>query len=127
MKIDFSKLKKLSGSIFESFIVTQAPAIAEGFLQEYLRDVKPDELIDMIKANKSLWDLVSEEDKQTLKQNIHRLGELEWLTPEWAINALRSARPEFASLFLSWPEAYKWFELQVATIKEGSGHAELNT
>lgn len=115
-----SKLDKLRGILntgFTGFFLSQAPDIMQGFIAEFLKDVSPQQVISYVSQDKSIWDMVPEKDKETIRTQAQRLGDMEWLTPEWFIEALREDLPELASLFLSWDDAYKWLERQIESFK----------
>lgn len=107
-------------SIFKSVLGNMVPTIAGEMINALLDKYKigVTEITKLVQENKSLWETLPESHGK-VRKILLQTGNLNWLTPEWAINSLREQHPGLCSLFLSWPEAQKWLEAQVDEIKKG--------
>jgi hypothetical protein len=102
---------------------TFAPDMAAGALVELLREQKIDvkKISQWVQENHSLLDELKPEDRANLKKMAAGVGEVDWLTTEWAIEAIRGDFPAVASLFLGWPKARNWLGRQVEALKKEAG------
>lgn len=100
-----------------------APSIAAGALVELLAEEKIDvkKISQWVQENHSLLDDLKPEDQANLKKIAEEVGEVNWLTTEWAIEAIRVDFPAVASLFLGWPKARNWLRRQVEALKREIG------
>jgi len=105
--------------------------IGKGLLSQFAPDMLQGALVDLFKeknldiqkttawveGNKSLWDSLGEERQEQFKRLAPKIGSLDRLDADWAINALRGDFPAVASLFLGWKKAHNWLGRQIVTIK----------
>lgn len=98
-------------------VIHYAPMILKGAMKEYLGKVPFKEMVAQVKENKSLWAQLPPQYQTSFKNVGSKLGDLEWLTPEWVIEAARTSAPSLASLFIGWPEGQEWLLRQTEEIK----------
>ena len=115
------ELKKYGKYLGHGLIAEMAPEIVKGALVEMLRVRKTNvkKASDWVQSNASLWDsltLAQQKGLIKLGENVHNL---DWLTGEWVIQAIKDDFPALASLFLGWRKGSNWLERQVVIIKEG--------
>jgi len=98
---------------------TNAPTIFKGVLNELFRqnETTVEKVIPLVQANKSLWGVLPPDYLALLKRAAGQAGEMEWLTPEWVIDAIKKDHPALASLFLSWRKSRNWLGRQIEEIK----------
>ncbi len=113
-------IKKYGGIIGKGLMGMAAPSIIKGALNETLHGVTVQQASEWVEQDKSLWGNASTDYQIQLKTLRLRLnfGRLDWLTTEWAIEAVRTEHKALASLFMGWPDANKWLERQLETIKK---------
>lgn len=114
--IDIRKLGPLLG---KGLVAEFAPDILRGALIELFRSKKVSvaKATEWVEQNISLWESLNPEHHGQLKRLTQKLGNLDFLTTEWAIDSLRSDFPSLASLFLGWRKAHNWLERQLDEIK----------
>lgn len=100
------------------FVANNAPAMFKGVMIEFLRNTTVDEIIDRVNKNKSLWSLVPQEEHDKIRHLAQQIQNTDWLTAEWAIDAIRRDHPAIASLFLGWTKSRNWLERQCNEIRE---------
>lgn len=111
-------LDKYTGPLMWGLAGTFAPGILKGVMIEHLSGVSVKEMSSWIMEGRGLLDQVDDKTRSKLKKLAGKIGRLEWLTADWAIDAVRKEHPALASLFLGWPEARAWLEKQAQTIRE---------
>jgi len=109
---------KYTGPLMRGVASVFAPGILKGVMLEHLRGVSVKELSKWIMEGRGLLDQVGQTEREKLRKLAGKIGGLEWLTADWAINAVRKEYPALASLFLGWPEARAWLESQALAIKK---------
>lgn len=109
----------MTSSMMRGLVNQFAPGIAQGALVELLRHQKVDVnmVIQWVQDNSSLWNLMGQEDRDHLKALVSQVSDISWITPDWAINAIRKDLPGVASLFLGWTKAKNWLDRQIEEIK----------
>ncbi len=114
--LDIQKYGKVLG---RGFAATLAPSILKGVLVELFRTKKVDvkKATLWIETNKSLLGSFDSEYKRQIKHLASTVGDVSWLTTDWAINCLRKDFPAVASLFLGWPKGETWLKRQIEEIK----------
>jgi hypothetical protein len=107
---DWKALLGQWGPLFASATLkTASPEIAKG---------KRAVINDWITNDRSLWDAIEPKYKTMLLDTAKRMGRLDWMTPEWFINAVRQDLPVIASLFLGDEQASAWLDREVAKIRQ---------
>jgi len=104
-----------------------APNMLQGFLVEALaiKGVGVKELSAAVKEHLDLWAQVPELQQDRVRGMVVDLGDVEWFTPDWVIEALRHRHSALASLFQSWKPAKTWLCRQVNTIRRELDKPEL--
>lgn len=107
----------LTSGLFRGVVIQYAPDIIKGAMKQYLHQVKFNDMVQTVKTNGSLWQLLPAQYRQALIKMGPKLGSLDWLTLEWVIQAAAESAPALASLFIGWPEGQEWLKRQVEDIK----------
>jgi len=112
--------KKYGGVLTKGIIAEMAPEIARGALIEMLRKrkINVQKAAEWVEGNVTLWDILGENYQADLRGVVGRIGNIDWLTPEWVIGAIRQDFPAVASLFLGWKKASNWLSRQIEVIKK---------
>ena len=115
-----SNILKYGKVLGKGVTATFAPSILKGALVELfrIRRVNVKKATEWVIANSSLWDSLEPERKRQFKQLAGKLGDVSWITAEWAIDSLREEYPAVASLFLGWEKGANWLARQIAAIKK---------
>lgn len=113
-------VKKLGTFLGKGLVSEFAPDILSGTLVELFRAkrVNVAKATEWVQANNSLWDSLEPKHQGQLKRLAQKLGNLDFVTTEWAIDSLRSDFPALASLFLGWKRGYNWLQRQLEVIKK---------
>jgi len=100
-------------------VATNAPTIFKGMLNELFRqnNTTIKKVIPLVQENKSLWSILPPDFPAMLERAVKQAGNMEWLTPEWVIDAIKKEHPALASLFLSWRKSRNWLGRQIEEIK----------
>ena len=119
MKI-LPKVKKYAGIFSKGFVISMVPEMTKGALIELLqsREINVEKAVEWVTHNKSLWKSFEPESQAMLKNVAGRVGNIDWLTAPWVIEAIKEEMPAVASLFLGWKKANNWLKRQVKIIKE---------
>ena len=106
------------GSIGKGILPEFAPSIAKGALVETLLAEKTDvkKLTRWVQENRSLWEEIKY--RESLKALATQVGDINWLTTEFVIDAIREDLPALASLFLGWKKSRSWLDRQVKIIRK---------
>ena len=101
-------------------IATQAPNLFKGVLNELLRrdSITVDKVVIMVQGNQVLWDHLSSDITHSLRRAAEHVTDVDWLTPEWFVSAIKTQHPALASLFLGWRKARNWLGRQIEAIKK---------
>ena len=120
-------LENLRDMATRSIVGISAPSIAKGLLVETLhreviyqkkrRKIDVKLLCELVDSKVSLWSLFPETTHRQAVALVSRLGNVEWFTADWAIDAIKEEHAALASLFLSWPKARNWLKRQMEEIK----------
>jgi len=104
-------------------VANKAPDLFKGMLNAWLTDffISPQMLSDMVMNNQSLWPLIPENYHVQFQRMASKISDLDWLTTEWVIDAVRKEHPSIASLFLGWKKGRNWMDRQIIQIKEEAG------
>jgi len=111
-----ARMKQFGGFAVRGLLITQAPAVMKGFLNVYLKEVTLVEIKERIEGNKSLWDEIDEHQGAAIAY-FSKLGNLDWFTADWVIDAIKKEHPAMASLFLGWKKAHNWLGKQIELFK----------
>lgn len=97
-----------------------APFVFKGYIIEFFKSKKLDvkTVCQLVENNTSLWALMDNRGQEKVRNLVRRLGNIDWLTSEYLINAVKGEFPRIASLFLGWRKAHNWLERQMEEIKK---------
>lgn len=111
-------LKDFGGPLIKGLIAEAAPEILSGAILELLRERKVDvkKASEWVETNSRLWDSFGEKQRKGLVK-LGSISNLDWITKEWVINAIKGEFPAVASLFLGWRKGTNWLDRQVEIIK----------
>lgn len=106
-------------TMLKGLVSNNTPVMAKGMLNELLRinGITPEVVTELVMENKSLWDMFPENQYDKIKKILAQVGEVDWITTDWLIDATRKNHPALASLFLGWRKARNWLDRQVEEIK----------
>jgi len=109
--------------ILHGLVANNAPNMFKGMLNTWLTDFMIDSKVisDMVMQNKSLWSMLPENQYDRFQKILGQIGDIDWLTTEWLIDAVRKEHSAIASLFLGWKKGRNWLDRQLAEIKEEAG------
>jgi len=121
-------LKSLGSLTVKSLISANAPSIIKGVMIELLhtealykgrrRKINVKFLVELVETNQSLWELFPPGLLDRFRNALAQVGDIDWFTAAWIIEAIRIEHAALASLFLGWRKAYHWLERQAKEIKE---------
>ena len=112
----FDGIQKL---VTRGVIAEIGPTLLKGALLELFRSGKIDTnlLIDYVSRDVNLWEMLDLKYRQYIRNAGGRLGNLNWLTSQFLIDAVREEFPAVASLFLGWEQAGSWLDSQIEDVK----------
>lgn len=112
-------IRKYAGIFSHGFVISMAPEIAKGALVELLKAQELDitKATAWVQDNTSLWKILGPQ-QEMLKNLAGRAGNIDWLTADWVIEAIKGDLPEVASLFLGWKKANNWLKRQVEIVRK---------
>jgi len=113
-------LKKYVDIFTKGVAIYSAPGIAKGMLLELLRKRKVSvyTLSELVNNRTDLWNLAGEYYQEMGRRLAVRVGNLDWITPEWVVESLKDEYPSIASLFIGWKKAANWLEKQTTLIRD---------
>lgn len=98
---------------------TIAPSVMAGVLLFLFRSWNMDvaETTIWVQENRNLWDSMQPEYHDQIQKMAKKIGAIDWLDADWAIDAVKGEFPGVASLFMGWPEGKLWLTEQIENIK----------
>ncbi len=125
MVMDF--VKTLTKSSIRAGMANNIPAIAKGMINEFFKinNITPETIIPMVENNESLWQKLRPEDVVKLSKVLGQIGNLDWLTEKWLLDALVEKHNAVVSLFdprarVKWRKGQNWLKRQVEEIKSNA-------
>ena len=120
-------LSNLSGLLphLPKALISQAiPGILKGALINVFDQKNVDIIVlrKWVEDDVSLWGMISPQYQNYIRNFAPKLGNVDWFTPDWLIDAVREKYPAVASLFMGWDKASNWLKRQAAEIKAGIFH-----
>ncbi len=96
--------------LFKGIAIEYLPNIAKGALVKAIAPVTVQQASQFVLGNVNIIDMVPE----NIDREIHnlKLGNLDWLTADWLIEAIKQDKPQLASLFKSWRKGHNWLTRQ---------------
>jgi len=112
-------IKKYLDIARRGLTIQLAPSVFQGALNSLLQNISVEKIVDLVSKNASLWDTINPYFQENLRYiAVKAGGNLDWLTADWCIQAIKKQHPAIASLFLGWQKGHNWLVRQVAIIKE---------
>ena len=120
------ELKKYGGYLTKGVVAEMAPHVLKGSLVEMmkLKGVTVKVASKWVETNARLWDVLEPNQRKALLKLGESVRNLDWLTRDWIIVALKDDLPALASLFLGWKKGSNWLERQVVHIKDEIARVE---
>jgi hypothetical protein len=115
------KIKRYGSFLGIGLVKEMAPGIAGGFINELFHKWHVDVamITQLVQNNQSLWDRLTPDTRNQLSDLTKRVGNLDFITPNFLITSIKKDFPSVASLFVSWPEAADWLTRQISELKAG--------
>lgn len=112
-------LEKYGTLLGKGLVIEFAPDVLRCTLLELfaIRKVNVAKATNWVNANTNLWTMLGSEYQNYLKRLGKELPNLDWITSDWVIEAIKGDYPGVASLFLGWRKASNWLERQINQIK----------
>ena len=112
-------IKKLSNLLGKGLISQFAPSMLQGVIVALFRKEELDvsKTSSWVQNNTTLWDKIGQDRQEQLKRSLQKLSNIDFITTDWAIKALKDDFPAVASLFLGWQKAHNWLGRQLEIIK----------
>ena len=120
MTLNLKNLKQLANILGRGLVGESAPSIAAGIFVELFHQQRVSfiSITKLIQSDTLLWEKVEERHQNMFRKLAGRIGDIQWLNSEWAINTLRPEFPGIASLFLNDETAYQWLEKNLEEIRQ---------
>lgn len=118
--------KDWGGLAVKGLIQVGAPSMLKGLLVELLNQpaiykgrqhkINVKLVVELVENNESLWLLFDQNRISQIRRIATQLGSIDWITPEWVIDAIRNDHSALASLFLGWRKSRTWLGKQISEI-----------
>ena len=114
------KIRTYADVLFKGGAASLAPGVVQGALVEMLKAKKVNVKIasEWVEGNVSLWETLPPEHRHSLLKMGGYIKNVDWLTADWVIDAIKHDLPAVASLFLGWKKGNNWLERQAAQIRQ---------
>lgn len=124
---DLDSIKQRLTPFGKGLMLQFVPGMAAGAITEMFHKWHVDVamITQYVQSNQSLWAEMEPEKKRQLGVLAQKVGNLNFITPEFLINSIKKDFPGVASLFLNWPEAAEWLTRQIDELKAGVNGVEL--
>lgn len=118
--VDSDTIRKYGGMLGKGLLSQIAPQIVKGALVEVLsaKRLNVKKASTWVEGNVCLWDTLEESEKRSFLKLGEAVTELDWLTADWVIEAIKDDFPAVASLFLGWKRGANWLGRQVDIMKK---------
>jgi len=115
----FENIKGIARTTFQGVIASQVPTILKGMLNEFLRrnDITFEGIVAMVEKNGSLLPHLTPEMTHGMRRAADLVPDIDFLTVDWFIDAIREEHKALASLFLGWKKGRNWLARQIEAIK----------
>jgi len=110
--------QKLLRIIGTGLLAVGGPQMVEGMFQEWVKKVKISDVEEWVVKDKRIWEQISPAWQEQLLHYGPKMGDLSFLTVEWAVKSATKTNPGLASLFLNWPEALNWLDKNLKDLKK---------
>ncbi len=117
--MELKKIKGIARTTFHEVIASQVPTIFKGMLNELLRrdDITFEGIVAMVEKNGPLLPHLTPEMTHGMRRAAELVPDIDFLTVEWFIDAIREEHKALASLFLGWKKGRNWLARQIEAIK----------
>lgn len=117
---DIDTIKRYGGMLSKGLLSEMAPQVVKGALIEVLMAKKLNikKASSWVEGNVCLWDALEESERHSLVRLGEAVVNVDWLTADWFIEAIKGDFPAVASLFLGWIKGKNWLVRQVDIIRE---------
>lgn len=124
--LDLGSIKKRLAPFGKGLMQEMVPGMAAGAITEMFHQWHVDVamITQYVQNNQSLWGEMDEGKRRELAVLAQKVGNLDFITPEFLINSIRRDFPGVASLFLNSPSAGEWLKRQIEELKEGVNSVE---
>jgi len=114
-----SSIKEVANTFARGLMLQMAPEIAGGLINGLFHEwnMNVAKAAEDIRENRSFWDKLEPEQHEQLRVLAEKLGDVDFLTADVAINGIKKDFPGVASLFLNWKPAMEWLTEQIEDIK----------
>lgn len=115
-----SKIKTYADILLKGGVATMAPDVLRGALVEMLKAKKVNvkRASEWVEGDVSLWETLEPEHRNSLLKLGQYIKNVNWLTADFVIDAIRHDLPAVASLFLGWKKGKNWLERQATQIRQ---------
>jgi len=119
---NLDSIKRRIAPFGKGLMLEMIPGMAAGTINEMFHQWHVDVALitQYVRSNRSLWDEMGSDKRRQICLLSQKVGNLDFITPEFLIDSIRKDFPGVASLFLNWPEAAEWLEGQINELKAGA-------
>ncbi len=112
------KLERIQKVLNSTFIAFAAPDVLAGMLGEWAKILTVKEVVLHVKNETTLWSLIDPTFQKQIETLGPRIPNLDFMTEEWALGAVKDTNPTVASLFINWEDAMVWLRSQITDLKK---------
>ena len=118
--MELESIKGIARTTFHEVMASQVPTIFKGMLNELLRrdDITFEGIVAMVEKNESLLSHLTPEITHGMRRAAELVPDVDWLTADWFIDAIKEEHRALASLFLGWKKARNWLARQIEAMKQ---------
>lgn len=117
--LDLHKLKQVADLFGRGVVLQMAPRIAGGMINRFFHEWNVDvaRISQDVQHNRCLWDNLTPDQREQLKNGAQKIGSLDFITTDFIITSIRKDFLAVATLFVNWPEAGEWLARQIDELK----------
>jgi len=129
MDLNLDVLKQYASMFGTGLMKQMTPGVASGFINKMVSQWHLSVAIvtKYVETNRSLWYGLTPYQRRQIGDLAKRVGNLDFITPEFFINSIKKDSPNIASLFLHWPEAAEWLASQIGDLKAGVNGTDIES
>lgn len=122
-----NRIKSYGKTFGKGLMLEVVPGMASGAINQLFHQwkVDVDRIGNDVQNDRSLLADMSPETKKQLATVAQKVGNMDFITPEFLISSIKKDFPGVASLFLNWPEAAEWLDKQINELKADIREVEL--
>ena len=91
-------------------MIVGAKPVLEGMFEQFLTTITIAQAEEWVIQKKKLWDNLPPGWQVQLINYGHKMGDVKFVTAEWAVGCAQRSNKKLASLFMNWPEAMEWLK-----------------